>query len=101
MTQFSIGVAALNSTSTFAAAYEKGVKKTEYWTYTLEDSLDLIAKLPRLAARIFRNVYNPGKELAPIAAEGDLVGWLGRVACVIFVLTLPRKLCGYVGFWRQ
>ncbi|KZS99039.1 citrate synthase [Sistotremastrum niveocremeum HHB9708] len=74
MTQFSIGVAALNSTSTFAAAYEKGVKKTEYWTYTLEDSLDLIAKLPRLAARIFRNVYNPGKELAPIAAEGDLVG---------------------------
>ncbi|KAG8754389.1 hypothetical protein FRC14_005112 [Serendipita sp. 396] len=61
MTQFGIAVASLNRNSKFAAAYEKGIKKTEYWTYTLEDSLDLIAKLPSIAARIYYNVRNPGK----------------------------------------
>ncbi len=74
MTQMAMGVAALNKESKFAAAYEKGVKKTEYWTYTLEDSLSLIAKLPALAARIYRNTYYPGRELEPIKADQDLVG---------------------------
>lgn len=60
MTQFGIAVASLNTDSKFAKAYEKGIKKTEYWTYTLEDSLDLIAKLPSIAARIYYNIRNPG-----------------------------------------
>lgn len=60
MTQFGIAVASLNTNSKFAKAYEKGIKKTEYWTYTLEDSLDLIAKLPSIAARIYYNIRNPG-----------------------------------------
>lgn len=74
MTQLGMSVAALNHESKFAAAYEKGVKKTEYWTYALEDSLSLIAKLPALAARIYRNTYYPGKDIAPIKADQDLVG---------------------------
>lgn len=61
MTQLGIAVASLNTKSKFAAAYEKGTKKSEYWTYTLEDSLDLIAKLPSIAARIYYNIKNPGK----------------------------------------
>ena len=61
MTQLGMGVAALNHDSQFAAAYERGIKKTEYWTYALEDSLNLIAKLPAIAARIYRNVYGKGK----------------------------------------
>ncbi|CAG8681112.1 520_t:CDS:2, partial [Acaulospora colombiana] len=61
MTQFGIAVASLNMNSKFAAAYERGIKKTEYWTYVLEDSLDLIAKLPSIAARIYYNIKNPGK----------------------------------------
>ncbi|KAK7693369.1 hypothetical protein QCA50_002937 [Cerrena zonata] len=32
MTQLGMGVAALNHDSAFAAAYEKGIKKAEYWT---------------------------------------------------------------------
>ena len=52
MTQLGMGVAALNHDSVFSAAYEKGIKKSEYWTYALEDSLNLIARLPALAARI-------------------------------------------------
>ncbi|KAB5596511.1 Citrate synthase [Ceratobasidium theobromae] len=74
MTQLAMGVAALNHDSAFAAAYEKGIKKADYWQPVLEDSLDLVAKLPALAARIYRNVYHPGAQLAPIDKNLDLVG---------------------------
>ena len=74
MTQLGMGVAALNHDSKFQAAYENGIKKAEYWTYTLEDSINLLARLPTLAARIFRNVYNPGKPIPAINKDLDLVG---------------------------
>ncbi|KAG6332819.1 hypothetical protein ID866_6274 [Astraeus odoratus] len=76
MTQLSMGVAALNHDSVFQAAYERGTKKTEFWTYTLEDCLNLVAKLPALAARIYRNVYHPDRSIAPIDKNLDLVGKL-------------------------
>lgn len=74
MTQLGMGVAALNHDSSFQAAYEKGIKKPEYWTHTFDDCINLIARLPALAARIYRNVYNPGKEIAKIDKNQDLVG---------------------------
>jgi len=74
MTQMSMAVAALNHDSKFAAAYERGIKKTEYWHYALEDALDLIAKLPNLAARIFANVYRDGQSLPAIDKNLDLIG---------------------------
>ncbi|BEI84122.1 hypothetical protein CcaverHIS002_0407260 [Cutaneotrichosporon cavernicola] len=61
MSQFSLAVTALNHDSAFAKAYANGVNKKEYWQTTYEDSMDLIAKLPAIAARIFRNVYGDGK----------------------------------------
>lgn len=74
MTQLAMGVAALNSTSEFAQAYEKGIKKTEYWKPALEDSLTLIARLPALAARIYKNVYKNREPVAPVNKDLDLVG---------------------------
>jgi citrate synthase len=74
MTQLSMGVAALNSESEFAAAYERGIKKTEYWKPAFEDSINLIAKLPALAARIYRNVYHPGRPIVNVKEDLDLVG---------------------------
>ena len=74
MTQLSMGVAALNHDSVFAAAYEKGIKKTDYWTYTYEDSINLLAKLPALAARIYRNTYKAGEELPGVKKDLDLAG---------------------------
>lgn len=74
MTQLAIGVAALNKESSFAAAYEKGIKKTEYWEPTFEDSLTLMARLPALAARIYRNAYFPDKEIPAVDLNADLVG---------------------------
>jgi len=74
MTQMSIAVSALNHDSKFAAAYEKGIKKTDYWHTALEDSIDLIAKLPSLAARIFTNVYRNGQTIPAPNKELDLIG---------------------------
>lgn len=79
MTQLGMSVAALNRGSKFQSAYERGIKKTEYWTYALEDSLDLIAKLPTIAARIYRNIYRPGEVIAPIDKDLDLVGECGEL----------------------
>ncbi|KAJ1562109.1 citrate (Si)-synthase [Nowakowskiella sp. JEL0078] len=61
MSQFAIAVTALQHDSNFAKAYQSGVHKSQYWDYTFEDSIDLIAKLPNVAARIYRNVFKDGK----------------------------------------
>lgn len=71
MAQLSIAVSALESESKFTKAYEKGVPKSEYWKYTYEDSLDLLAKLPAIAARIYRNVFKGGKESKYTSGPGD------------------------------
>jgi len=60
MTQFSSAVLALQTESKFAKAYQSGVHKTTYWQYYLDDSLDLIARIPVVCARIFNNTYRDG-----------------------------------------
>jgi citrate synthase len=62
MVLFSQAVLALQSGSKFAKAYHDGVKKDMYWESTLEDALDLTAKLPSIAAFIYRLKYGDGKE---------------------------------------
>jgi citrate synthase len=57
MALLSQAVLALESGSKFAKAYHAGVKKDAYWESTLEDSLDLTAKLPVIAAFIYRLKY--------------------------------------------
>jgi len=44
----------LQPTSKFAEAYSAGIHKTKYWEPIYEDSLNLIAKLPAIAAHIYR-----------------------------------------------
>ena len=58
-------VAALQTESKFAAAYQRGVHKSTYWEYALDDSLDLIAKLPEVAARIYRHKFKNNAYIAP------------------------------------
>jgi citrate synthase len=55
MTQLACAVAALNTESKFAKAYADGLNKAEYWEPTFDDSISLLAKLPRVAAAIFDN----------------------------------------------
>lgn len=61
MTQFIIAITALQQESSFAKAYQSGVNKTKYWEYTYEDANDLLAKLPVVAAKIYKNVFKDGK----------------------------------------
>jgi len=63
-------ITALEHESAFSAAYAKGLDKKKYWEYTFEDSMSLIAKLPAIAARIYRNVYKDGI-LPPIEKDKD------------------------------
>jgi len=57
MTLFSQAVLALHNNSAFARMYHEGMKKDHYWEPALEDSLDLTAKLPVIAAFIYRMKY--------------------------------------------
>lgn len=61
MGQFVSAVAALNSESSFANAYSQGVNKSKYWDYAYEDSMDLLAKITGVAARIYSNTFKDGK----------------------------------------
>lgn len=65
MTEFSIGVMAMQTESLFAAAYKKGINKKEYWDYVYEDSMNLIARLPRVAAYIYRRKYKNNEHIEP------------------------------------
>jgi citrate synthase len=65
MTQFSVGILAMQNTSVFAQRYHSGMQKSEYWDATYEDTMNLVARLPRLAAYIFRRVYHKGDHLLP------------------------------------
>ncbi|KAI9329375.1 citrate synthase-like protein [Zopfochytrium polystomum] len=71
MSQFSLAVTALQHESSFAKAYQNGVPKSQYWDYAFEDASDLIAKLPLIAARIYRNVFKDGKLPAAIDPKLD------------------------------
>lgn len=70
MAQFSLAVTALHRESTFAKAYAKGINKKDYWVYTFEDSMNIIAKLPTIASRIYRNVFRNG-EIVPVQRDKD------------------------------
>ncbi len=65
MTLLSVGVLAMQNTSVFAQRYNTGMHKTEYWDATYEDAMNLVARLPRVAAYIFRRVYHNGDQILP------------------------------------
>lgn len=65
MTQFSIGIMAMQSDSLFARKYDEGMPKSKYWEYMYEDSVNLIARLPRIAAYIYRKNFHNKQHIAP------------------------------------
>tara|TARA_Y100000590_G_scaffold303577_1_gene342297 strand:- start:1926 stop:3218 length:1293 start_codon:yes stop_codon:yes gene_type:complete len=76
MTQFSTAILSLQTESVFAEKYRDGISKTDYWDPTFEDSMNLIAKLPAIAAYIYRRTYKDGKR---IEAKDDL-DWAANFA---------------------
>lgn len=71
MSQLSSAITVLNTESKFAKAYSSGVHKSKYWEYAYEDAMDLIAKLPVVAATIYRNTYKDGSGIGAIDTSKD------------------------------
>jgi citrate synthase len=65
MTLFSAAILSLQNDSVFARQYQTGMQRTDYWVATLEDSLNLTAKLPAIAAYIYNLKYNSGIFIPP------------------------------------
>jgi len=65
MTQFCAAILALQTESKFAKAYEQGISKKNHWDYVYEDTMTLIARLPRIAAYIYRRKYKNGVHIQP------------------------------------
>jgi citrate synthase len=57
MTMFSAGILAMQRESVFVKRYNEGMKKTDYWEPMFEDVLNILPKLPVLAAYIYRMKY--------------------------------------------
>lgn len=73
MAQLSIAVTALEGESHFARAYLAGVPRGELWEHTYEDALNLIAKLPAIAGRIYHNVFGGGQGTQGQGTQGAFV----------------------------
>lgn len=71
MSQLSAAITALNSESKFARAYAEGINRVKYWEFVYEDAMDLIAKLPCVAAKIYRNLYREGSSIGAIDPNLD------------------------------
>jgi len=54
MMMFSTAILVMERDSVFRRQYSEGMRKEAYWEAALEDSLQLIAKLPAIAAGIYR-----------------------------------------------
>ncbi|MFN8248390.1 MAG: citrate (Si)-synthase, eukaryotic [Ferruginibacter sp.] len=76
MTQFVVAIMALQTESQFSKRYAAGMNKKDYWDAVFDDSMDLIARLPRVAAYIYRRKYKNGEHIQP----NGLLDWAGNFA---------------------
>jgi citrate synthase len=65
MTMFSTAVLAMQRESKFVRHYERGMDKLDYWKPTYDDAIQIIAKLPSIAAYIYRMKYKNDTLIAP------------------------------------
>ncbi len=57
MVMFSSAILTMSRESVFNRRYNAGLNKHEYWDPTYEDALNLLAKLPNIAAYIYNKLY--------------------------------------------
>ena len=65
MCMFDTAILVLERESVFRKRYNEGMAKTEYWEAALEDSLNLLAKLPIIAGGIYRLRFGKGDPIIP------------------------------------
>jgi citrate synthase len=60
MCMLDTAILVMEKESVFRQWYDKGMTKDQYWIPMLEDSLQLLAKLPSIAAAVYRIRYDKG-----------------------------------------
>ncbi len=76
MTQFSVAILAMATESIFQKAYRAGINKKYYWDSTYEDVMNLIARLPHIAAYIYRRNFHNEDYIEP----NPRLDWAGNLA---------------------
>lgn len=80
MVMLDTAILVMEKESVFRKRYDAGMKKDEYWDATLEDALNIIARLPAVAAGVYRMRFNKGNRIASNPAldwGADYVHMLG------------------------
>lgn len=70
MAMFNTGILCMQHESVFAKKYAEGMTKADYWEPTLEDTFNILAKLPALGAYVYRKRFDKGPRIEP-DAEAD------------------------------
>lgn len=88
----------LQKNSRFAKGYAEGINRNLYWELCYEDSMDIIAKLPVLAAYIYRHKYKNGELIEP----DPNLDWAGNFAHMLGLNTLEGRelMRGYLSVFR-
>ena len=76
MCQLDTAILALERESEFRKGYDAGMKKDQYWEPMLEDSLNIMAWMPEIAAYIYRKSFDKG----PRIPADDNLDWGGNYA---------------------
>ena len=76
MTQFSAAIIAMATESIFQKAYRAGVNKKYFWDSSYEDVMNLISRLPHIAAYIYRRNFHNDKHIEP----NPRLDWAGNLA---------------------
>jgi len=76
MTMLTVAIQSMQVDSLFASKYDEGIPKSDYWKWTLEDGIRLVAKVTGIAAGIYRLRFNKGNRIAP----DNSMDWSGNFA---------------------
>jgi citrate synthase len=76
MTMLTVAIQSMQVDSLFASKYDEGIPKSDYWKWTLEDGIRLVAKVTGIAAGIYRLRFNKGDRIAP----DNSMDWSGNFA---------------------
>jgi len=80
MAMFNTAILVMQKESIFAKQYDEGMAKPDYWKATLEDLLNILAKLPAIGAYVYRKRYNKGPRIEQDLSKdwsGNYVHMLG------------------------
>ncbi len=85
--RFSTGLLACSSESQFKRKYDQGFPKEKLWELAYNDALNLIAKIPHIAAYIYRKYIQKKKHIKP----NIKLDWAGNLAHMMGFKTLKAQ----------